>query len=365
MSPWLWALVLVAAVWAAHWGAEHLAHPLKKLRRQWGFTAAAGGSFIGLAAASPEVGINIASAFRGVADIGLGAALGSNILAIPVVVTVAYLATRTERIGGGNKEEGRDQDEAEPNGSPGRTDEGEEPDEAENPREHERHLQHRLLRIRKRAVTVQALPYLGILAIFAALTLPAPWRGLQSLDGLILLGVYLVYVAQALLRGRKEGESVEWTRKEVLLALAGLGALAVGAYFTVRATESIVGALGIQRIVGGLFITAPMAVLPEVFAVWSVTRSGQITSATTSVIGDHAVTMTIAFVPLALVGLPVENLLLFSVNLAFVFLVPAAYAAMIHWGHREHGFTLWQVLALDGIYLAYVAVMLVWVLDVI
>ena len=44
-------------------GGEHLAHPLKKLRRQWGFTAGAGGSFIGLAAASPEVGINITSAF--------------------------------------------------------------------------------------------------------------------------------------------------------------------------------------------------------------------------------------------------------------------------------------------------------------
>ena len=215
------------------------------------------------------------------------------------------------------------------------------------------------------AVTVQALPYLGILILFAALTLPASWRGLQPVDGLILLAAYLTYVAQTLLRGRKEGESIEWTRKEVLLALAGLGALAVGAYFTVRAMENIVEALGIQQIVGGLFTTAPMAVLPEVFAVWSVTRSGQITSAATSVIGDHAVTMTIAFVPLALIGLPVENLLLFSVNLAFVFLVPAAYAAMIHWGHEKHGFTLWQVLALDGIYLAYIAVMLIWVLNVI
>lgn len=67
MSTWLWGLVLVAAIWAAHWGAERFAHPLKKLRRQWGFTAAAGGSFIGLAAANPEIGINIVSAFRGVA----------------------------------------------------------------------------------------------------------------------------------------------------------------------------------------------------------------------------------------------------------------------------------------------------------
>ena len=85
----LWIAVLLAAVWAAHWGAEHLADPLKKLRRQWGFSVAAGGSFVGLAAASPEIGINVTSAIRGVGDIGLGAMLGSNVIAIPIMVTTA------------------------------------------------------------------------------------------------------------------------------------------------------------------------------------------------------------------------------------------------------------------------------------
>jgi cation:H+ antiporter len=50
------------------------------------------------------------------------------------------------------------------------------------------------------------------------------------------------------------------------MAAAGVGAIAVGAYFTVFATEKIVSALGIPRIMGGLFITAPMAALPEIFA---------------------------------------------------------------------------------------------------
>lgn len=353
MSTWIWALVLVAAVWAAHWGAERLASPLKRLRRQWGFTAAAGGSFIGLAAASPEIGINVASAVTGVADIGLGAAIGSNILAIPLVVTVAYLATRKRSLGR-ESDEGADSGE----GSSGAG-------EGEGQAEHQRHLEHDLLRIRKRAVTVQALPYLGIIVLFAALTIPTQWRGLQALDGLILAAAYLLYLAQALLRGREEGESVEWTRKEVLLALAGLGVLALGAYLTVRSTENLVSAFGIQPIVGGLFITAPMAALPEIFAVWSVARSGQVTSATTSVIGDHVVTLTLAFLPLAVVGLPVEDLQLFAVNLAFVFLVPAAYAAMIHSGHEEHGFRRWQVIVLDGIYVIYLAVMLFWVLNIV
>ncbi len=334
MTVWIWALVLIAAVWAAHWGAEHLASPLRKLRKAWGFTVAAGGSFIGLAAASPEIGIAAASAARGVSDISLGASLGSNVLAIPAMVTVAYLATRTETIRGKEKAE------------------------------HARHRTEHLLRVEKGAVRVQALPYLGVLAVFAALTLPPAWRGLQPVDGWILLGLYAAYLAQALLRGRQEGEEVEWTKKEVGKAVGGVAALALGAYFTVRATEEIVSAFGVSRTVAGLFITAPMAALPEVFATWSVARSGLITSAVTSVIGDHVVTMTVAFFPLALVTLPIDDLRLFTVTLAFVGLVGALYAAFIHWGAEEHGFKRWQVVALGATYAAYVAVMLVWVLSV-
>ena len=334
MSTWIWALVLIAAVWAAHWGAEHLSHPLKKLRQQWGFSVAAGGSFVGLAAASPEIGIAVTSAARGVSDISLGASLGSNVLAIPAMVLVAYLATRTKKVAG------------------------------KDPQEHERHRREHLLRVEKGAVRVQALPYLGVIAVFAVLTIPAPWRGLQPVDGWILLGLYMLYLVQALLRGREEGEDVEWKKKETWLAVGGVAALAVGAYLTVRATENIVSALGLSRTIGGLFITAPMAALPEVFATWSVARSGQITSAVTSVIGDHVVTMTIAFLPLALVTLPVEDLQLFSVTLAFAALVALLYAAFIHWGAREHGFKRWQAIALALVYLSYVAVMFFWVLDV-
>ena len=185
----IWIPVLLAAVWAAHWGAEHLAEPLKKLRKQWGFSVAAGGAFVGLAAASPEIGINTTSALRGVGDIGLGALLGSNVLAIPLMVVTAYAATRRKRIEG-----------------------------------HDNHAEHRrahLLEVDRRAVTMQALPYLGIIALFALLTLPAPWRGLQPLDGWLLLLGYLAYVTQALLRGRGDSEEVEWSSKEKRLAAAG------------------------------------------------------------------------------------------------------------------------------------------------
>ncbi|MBM9595135.1 sodium:calcium exchanger [Rhodobacteraceae bacterium MCCB 386] len=328
----VWAGVLLAAVWLAHWGAEHLSDPLKKLRQQWGFSVAAGGAFVGLAAASPEIGINTTSALRGVGDIGLGALLGSNVLAIPMMVVTAYLATRKSGIG----ENGRHDD-------------------------HEEHRRAHLLQVDRQAVTVQALPYLGIIALFALLTLPAPWRGLQPIDGWILLLGYLAYLVQALLRGRKEGEEVDWKRKEKWKAVAGVGALAAGAYFTVFSTEKIVSAIGISKIIGGLFITAPVAALPEVFATWYVARSGQVTSGVTSVIGDHAVTMTLAFIPLTIVGMPIENLQLFWVALAFVALMPTLYAAFIWWGGHDSGFRRWQVAALPAVYALFVAVLVFWV----
>ena len=94
----VWVAVLLAAVWAAHWGAAHLCEPLRKLRRQWGFSVAAGGAFVGLAAASPEIGINTTSAIRGVSDIGLGALLASNVLAIPMMVLVSHMGWHCPRL---------------------------------------------------------------------------------------------------------------------------------------------------------------------------------------------------------------------------------------------------------------------------
>lgn len=179
MSLWLWVAVLLGSVWAAHWGAERLAKPLKKLRRQWGLTEVAGAAFIGLAVASPEIGINTTSAIRGLSDIGLGVMLGSNIIAIPLVVTSAYWASRTAQLGSSDNQQEQSSDES----------------EGESSKEHERHRQQRFIRVKRTAVRVQAIPYLGIIAIVAILTLPAPWRGLQPLDGWIMLAVYLVYLA--------------------------------------------------------------------------------------------------------------------------------------------------------------------------
>ena len=341
MAVWLWILVLIGAVWLADWGADHLADPLRKIRRQWGITGTGGAALLAIVTASPEVAINTTSALRGVGGIGLGNMLGSNIVSFPLIFTIAYLASRRELTGNG--------------GTTQRESDGESPiDGAES---HSAHIQQRLLRLDRRSVTVLVLPYLGILGLLALLTIPEQWQGLQPIDGVIMLVAYGLYLTQAVYRGREEGESVEWSTKELGLAVAGVGALAVGAYFTVRATENLIAAFGISEVIGGLFITATMSTAPEVFKTWRVVKSGQVTAGTASVVADNAVTVTIGFFPLALVTLPIQNMLLFSVNLAFVALMPAALALLIHFGSDDHGLKRWQVGVLDSLYLLYLIVM--------
>lgn len=331
MNLVLWSLALLGAILSAHWGADQLSVPLQKLRQQWGLSEAAGAAFVALATASPEIGTNTASAVKGLSDIGLGNLLGSNIISVPAIVVVAYVANRTR-----SQESFDDNNQWSP-----------------LPARH-------LLRVKQEALTVQALPYLGVIGVAALLTLPPPWRGLQPVDGYIMLGIYAIYLAQAILRKREQGQSVRWSQQQIWVAIAGVLALSLGAYLTVTATEQIVSILGISQLIGGLFITSTLSIAPEVFATWSVARSGQVTAATTSVIADNTATMSLALVPLALVGTPIEDLPMFLINLGFVALFAAVYSGLIHFGDEKgkYSFATWEVISLIGLYIVYVVVML-------
>ena len=338
MSILPWVLLLLASVYAAHWGADKIAEPLQKLRQQWGLSEAAGAAFVAFATASPEIGTNTTSAIRGFSDIGLGNLLGSNIISVPAIVTVAYIASRWRNRG----KSGNNNNNSNNNNS----------------------TSSKALKVKSEALYVQAIPYLLIVALAAILTLPKAWRGLQPIDAWIMLAAYVIYLSNAILRKRQQSDRVEWNRKEIVTAVIGIILLIFGAYFTVTATEKIVSNLGISQVIGGLFITATLSIVPEVFATWSVASSGQLTAATTSVIADNTATMTLAFFPLALVTLPVDNLLLYSVNLAFVALLGIIYAALLYWGKPNYSFSLKEVLILNGVYVVYLAVMVFGVLKV-
>ncbi|MEM1172481.1 MAG: sodium:calcium exchanger [Cyanobacteria bacterium P01_H01_bin.35] len=325
MNLLFWILILLASIWAAHWGSDKLAEPLNKLRQQWGLTEAAGAAFVALATASPEIGTNTASAIQGLSDIGLGNLLGSNIVSVPAIVTVAYFAAQKSSQN--------------------------QPDNFSQP-----------LKIKLEALTVQTIPYLLIIGLAALLTIPKPWRGLQPIDGWLMLVAYFIYLAQAIIRNQQKGTKVNWKTEEIIVAIAGILALMIGAYLTVTATEKIVSILGIAQLVGGLFITSTLSIIPEVFATWSVAKSGQFTAATTSVIADNTATMTLAFFPLALVSLPVENIKLYSVNLFFVALLGVFYSLFIYFGKPKYSFSLKEVLVLNTIYVIYLLVMIFGVL---
>ena len=301
----LWFALLAASLWGAHWGAEQVANVLKKLRAQLRISALAGGALVGLAAAAPEFGINLVSAIQGNGDIGLGVAFGTNVIAIPIMLLTAYVATRKERL----------------------------PD-------HEGHAAHRekrVIAVSREAIVVQAIPYTLVVILVGVLTLPPPWQGLQPLDAALLIAAYLAYLANAAFRNRPDRETVDWARKEALRSIGGVVALGVSTYLAVAATERIVEALGIPLIVGGLLITAPVAALPEVFATWKVCRRGEIDAGITSTLGDNAVTMTLALVPPALVGLSLQNVTLTALSVAFAILMPATYAACIWRTERAIG----------------------------
>lgn len=320
MQILLWSLVLLASVWSAHWGSDQLAEPLQKLRRQWGLSEAAGAAFVAFATASPEIGTNTASALQGLSDIGLGNLLGSNIISVPVIVLISYLASRSA---------------AKKNG------------------QQKKHY----LQVKSEALKVQAIPYIIIIALAAILTVPKPWRGLQPIDGWIMLIAYFIYIAQAIFRERQSSKKVNWRKNEILVAIAGVLVLAIGAYFIVTATERLVSLLNISRIIGGLFITSTLSIAPEVFATWKVAKSGQVTAATTSVIADNTATMTLALFPLALAGLQIKDIRLFVVNLSFVALLGIIYAAFIYWGKQKYSFELYEVLILILTYFIYLALM--------
>ena len=326
MSLFFWIIVILASIWATHWGADKLAKPLQKLRRQWGLTEVAGAALIALATASPEVGTNAVSALQGVSEIGLGNLLGSNIISVPVIVTVAYFAKQYRS---GNLLNSNSQS-----------------------------LSPSSLSLKPEALSVQAIPYLGVIILVAILTLPAPWRGLQAIDGWIMLCVYFAYLIYAIMHKRQVSKKVEWKFQEVFVSITGILVLILGAYFIVAATEHIVELLNISQLIGGLFITSTLSIVPEVLATWSIAKSGQMTAATTSAIADNMVTMTIAFFPLAVVSLPVEDLEIYTINLCFISLLALAYAAFIYYGNPKNSFSFLEIIGLNSIYIIYLAVML-------
>jgi cation:H+ antiporter len=304
MSTWFgllgWFAAVVGGILAMNWGAGRACRLLGFLRRIWGLPATAGGVFLGLATASPEISINIASVALGWPDIGLGAALGSNVPALPLIFAIAYLSIRRNR---------RKADQ--PIDAP------------------------RVPVVASQAVPVQVLPYLLIVALLALLTVPPRWSGLQPIDGVILICAFLLYFAHALMHGR-ERDPCSVPRGEVLGAAAGLVVIAAGAVLAVTAASHIDEALGISDLVGGLYIVGLLCALPESFAAWRLSREGKTTTAVSGAVADGIVSLTIAMLPLCILSTAIGNVPLYLLNLSFISFVLIVYMATSNRFRGQH-----------------------------
>src|SRR3712207_7561188 len=82
------------------WGASRASAALDAYRGRVGLRGTVAGALLGIATAAPEISVNVASVAFGWPDLGLGAALGSNVPALPFVFLLAYLSTRFVRAPG-------------------------------------------------------------------------------------------------------------------------------------------------------------------------------------------------------------------------------------------------------------------------
>lgn len=303
----VWAILVVVGIGAMQWGAAQASAALDAYRRRVGLAGVVAGALLGIATAAPEISVNIASIAFGWPDLGLGAALGSNVPALPLVFLISWLALRSARPLRGDTP-----------GGPRPASVGaaavEEPVPVVGPA----------------ALEVQALPYLLVVLLLAALTLPPGWAGLQPVDAALLLAAWGVYLARALLRPHRPGEPGPAAKVPVARAFLGVPAIALGALASILAARRLADAFGASDLVVGLFVIGLLCALPESFAARRLAREGKTTTAVSTAMADGIVSLTVALAVPALVGTEIGDAALYLVNLAFLVFVLLAYLALNH-----------------------------------
>jgi cation:H+ antiporter len=325
----LWIVVLLAGVYAMQWGATRAVTVLDGLRKHYGLHAAAGGAFMGLATATPEFSVNVASVAFKWPDLGLGAALGSNVPALPFAFLLSWAAVRF-----------RPKPRHDP--APGEVD----PETGVGPPPG-----HTRPRIAPDAAAVQAWPYLLIVLLLAGLTLPPPWEGLQPIDGAILGAAWLAYMVHAVLRHRRE-ERQPMSRGVARNLLLAAPAIGLGAVLAVTGAQRIGQAFEVPDLVSGVFLIGLLCALPESIAAWKLGREAETTFAVSGAMGDGIASLTLALLPPAIIGASVGDRPLYLLNLGFLACVLVVFLLLNdkRWGEKMGGA---KVAVFGGGYLVY------------
>jgi cation:H+ antiporter len=322
-----WFGLLLGGIAIMQWGASGCADLLDQTRDRYGLPATAGGALMGLATAAPETAVNLASVTFGWTDLGLGTALGSNVPALPLAFALTLLGGRLAY-----------KTSKEP-GTAGREQAPEKPV------------------IAPQAVPVQVLPYLGIVLLLAALTLPPWWAGLQPIDGIILVAAWLAFFLRAIWQKpwaeQRGGFRNHAVRNTLVLRLP---CVAMGALASVIAAQKLGAWLGWSDLIVGLFVIGLLCALPEAYSAMRFAREGKPTVAISAATGDGIVSLTIALLPPAIVGATVGNIVVYGLNLGFLILVLGLYA-ILNRARRGQELGLGFVLLFLSLYAGYLALM--------
>ncbi len=248
MTTLIFALGLVTLVC----GAQVLIRGASKLALSFGISPLVLGlTIVAFGTSPPELAVSVRSAWGGQVDIALGNVVGSNIFNVLFILGVSALIAP--------------------------------------------------LVVSPQLIRQEVPMMFGASVLLFALALDG---GISRLDGALLFGLLVTYTAFLIRQSRKETQrtkdeyaaefappaSPTWDRHwsvQILLILAGLGLLVLGAHWLVDAAVSFARALGLSEMVIGLTIVAAGTSLPEVATSVIATLRGERDIAVGNVIGSN------------------------------------------------------------------------------
>ena len=248
MTALIFALGLVTLVF----GAQVLIRGASKLALSFGISPLVLGlTIVAFGTSAPELAVSVRSAWGGQVDIAMGNVVGSNIFNVLFILGVSALIAP--------------------------------------------------LVVAPQLIRQEVPVMLGASFLLFALALDG---GISRLDGALLFGLMVIYTVFLIRQSHKETQRTQdeyaaefappasptWDRHwsvQILLILAGLGLLVLGAHWLVNAAVSFARALGLSEMVIGLTIVAAGTSLPEVATSVIATLRGERDIAVGNVIGSN------------------------------------------------------------------------------
>jgi cation:H+ antiporter len=314
MTALTW-LYFVAGIALLLGGAEWLVRGAARLARASGISPLVVGlTVVAFGTSAPELAVSVQSALAGQPDIALGNVVGSNILNVLLILGVAALITP--------------------------------------------------LTVAQQLIRLDVPLMIGISGLVYVLALDGR---IGPLEGVLLVACIVAYTVFAIVKSRRESAEIraEYAAefgtngrggilKNLLLVIAGLILLVLGARWLVEAATTVARHFGLSELVIGLTVVAVGTSLPEVVASVLASVRGERDIAVGNVVGSNLFNLTAVLglaSTLAPAGIPVTASAL-SFDLPVMLAVALACLPIFF---TEHRIARWEGALFLGYYAAYTA----------